>query len=81
MTLPKPDKSKALLPERFRESTLALFGTDESTGKSTRLYCNHCGDYVGVCGHQSGAVGPVTLSGTCKCGCEFSVTCNCTAAG
>lgn len=43
---------------------------------SKRMYCNHCGAYVGECGHEPGVIDPVTLSGTCKCGHEFSVTCN-----
>jgi len=31
---------------------------------------------VGECGHEPGVTDPVTLSGTCKCGYDFSVTCN-----
>lgn len=43
---------------------------------SRSLYCNHCGAYVGDCGHEPGVTGTVTLSGTCRCGREFSVSCN-----
>ncbi len=43
---------------------------------SKDMYCNHCGAYVGECGHEPGVTDPVTLSGTCQCGREFSVTCN-----
>jgi len=43
---------------------------------SKRMYCNHCGAYVGNCGHEPGMTNPVTLSGTCSCGRLFSVTCN-----
>ncbi|MDD3626304.1 MAG: hypothetical protein PHV06_03215 [bacterium] len=45
---------------------------------SKRLYCPHCGAYVGDCGHVPGGFsGPSTLQGTCgKCEREYSVTCN-----
>lgn len=45
---------------------------------SKSMYCNHCGAYVGDCGHVPGGLtGPSTLSGTCgKCERQFSVTCN-----
>lgn len=43
---------------------------------SRSMHCNHCGAYVGDCGHEPGMTTPVTLSGTCQCGWEFSVTCN-----
>lgn len=44
---------------------------------SKRMYCNHCGAYVGECGHGPGMTNPVNLSGTCgQCEHTFSVTCN-----
>ncbi|MDD8020434.1 MAG: hypothetical protein PHU81_04500 [Acidobacteriota bacterium] len=43
---------------------------------SKSMYCNHCGVYVGHCGHVPGGLtGPSTLSGTCRNGHKFSVTC------
>jgi len=53
-----------------------MLGKEEGGSMSKRMYCNHCGAYVGECGHEPGITDPVTLSGTCKCGREFSVTCN-----
>jgi len=45
---------------------------------SIRMYCSHCGAYVGDCGHVPGGLtAPVTLSSTCSnCNQHFSVTCN-----
>lgn len=41
------------------------------------LYCPSCGAYVGNCGHVSGGdTKPHTISGTCKCGKKYTVTCD-----
>jgi hypothetical protein len=40
------------------------------------LYCPHRGVYVGNCGHLAGGdTKPHTISGTCKCINEYTVTC------
>lgn len=53
-----------------------MFNKEGELIMSKSMYCPNCGAYVGDCGHEpGGSTSPSTISGTCKCGYYYSVTC------